>query len=67
MFRANCQIRTDVPFQVWVTKPVQSTTMRNWRGEGQVIYTFKGLPQTLCVRAGEGTRTLNPQIGNLTL
>ena len=27
--RGGCQIRTDVPFRVWVTKPVQSTTMRN--------------------------------------
>ena len=43
---AFCQIRTDVFRRNWVTNPVQSSTMRRRRGEGQVVYTFEGLPQT---------------------
>ena len=63
IFRAFCQIRTDVSLRNWVTNPVQSTTMRRRRGEGQVIYTFKGLPQTLsCVKMDLNHRPLGPGI-----
>ena len=32
----------------WITNPVLYQLSYSLRGKGQVVYTFKGLPQTLC-------------------
>lgn len=69
--RAFCQIRTDVSVRNLVTNQVQSTSMRRRRGEGQVIYTFKGLPRTSVRKDGfeppppsvsEDTKTYSDQL-----
>lgn len=49
IFCAAREIRT---LDVLRGRQVQSTTMRLLHGEGQVIYTFKGLPQTHVKQTG---------------